>query len=476
MKDKIYSLLTSEKISVASYLFGAFASIFFISSYHWEPVLKRVFFLNIHGVIVFAVISLIPAAYNLIRLICLRLRKETNAESKKSLPIIVLHFLNLFIAFGMFTYGLLVFLRVGNGITSDELKDIVNASALMAPVTLLAIGVPAILFASYLTSGKKRLALRIAFFVLCLATGFAFVPAASSYVADYYTCGDYSEVELSDDFEEELNADVFANTADVRILLANLLVDSKEKPAKPRAKKFISLVKAYRPDIICVQEMSQNWCSLIANNLLDDNGYKMMNPTWYYAAKREIALIYNSSMLNLIDSGSFSYTAGNGLQRMAWGVFEVKSTGKKFIASSTHLSFISAGSEASGLKVTCSEAKEMLDKLEKLEKKYNCPVIAAGDYNSRDNIYVSGIYSEVYSQLTKTLKDSKYNCENALVGDAKDHIDVVKNEDCKTLDVADIDHILFRGAVEAKTYLNMSYTYLDDMSDHYAVLTDMALK
>jgi len=476
MKSKIYRLLNSDKLALAGYLFGAFASVFFIASYHWEPALKHVVFLKIPGVFLFAFISLIPAVYNLIRLFYLRFRKNSTPKEEKIHFSHILHFIITFIGFGMFVYGLLIFLRVGGGISKDELDDIMFALAMMSPVILLSMGIPALLFIPYFKSKAKKIICSVISLTLCIVTAVSFVPAVSSYVSEYYIRSDYSGIELPDGFEDKLNADVFENTADVRILLTNLLYENQDNPAKPRAKKFISLVNAYLPDVICVQEMSPWWCSLITNNLLNNTSYEMTHPIGYYAAKFEIALIYNTDTLDLIDSGSFRYTAGNGFQRLAWGVFEVKATGKRFIATSTHYSFLTAGDEENGLKITHSEADEMLKMIDKLEKKYNCPTFAAGDYNTRDDIYVTGQYSEIYTELTKVFKDSKYNCEKAMVGDAKDHLDEVKNEDCKTLDVADIDHIFFRGEAEAKTYINMSYTYLDDMSDHYPVLTDMVLK
>lgn len=76
----------------------------------------------------------------------------------------------------------------------------------------------------------------VAAIVLCAAVTLAAVPTAIFFIR-----GNNSGVQLPAGFEEELSAQAFENSADVRIMSSNLLVHYKSwggTPAKPRAKQY----------------------------------------------------------------------------------------------------------------------------------------------------------------------------------------------------------------------------------------------
>jgi endonuclease/exonuclease/phosphatase family metal-dependent hydrolase len=91
-------------------------------------------------------------------------------------------------------------------------------------------------------------------------------------------------------------------------------------------------------------------------------------------------MFYRTETLKLIDSGDVQYennnTDNDAYRSYAWGYFEQISTGKKFIATSTHLS-----PDDSSLRR--GSAKQLSDELEKMSTEYGAPAIMLGDYNSR---------------------------------------------------------------------------------------------
>ena len=87
------------------------------------------------------------------------------------------------------------------------------------------------------TAMKRKISKKaVAAIVLCAAVTLAAVPTTIFFIR-----GNNSGVQLPAGFEEELSAQAFENSADVRIMSSNLLVHYKswgDTPAKPRAKQY----------------------------------------------------------------------------------------------------------------------------------------------------------------------------------------------------------------------------------------------
>ena len=123
------------------------------------------------------------------------------------------------------------------------------------------------------TAMKRKISKKaVAAIILCAAVTLAAVPTAIFFIR-----GNNSGVQLPAGFEEELSAQAFENSADVRIMLSNLLVHYKSwggTPAKPRAKQYTKMLELYSPDVVGIQEMSDSWYCLLRNNL--PKKYKML--------------------------------------------------------------------------------------------------------------------------------------------------------------------------------------------------------
>lgn len=284
----------------------------------------------------------------------------------------------------------------------------------------------------------------------------------------YSVRGRLDHDDLPENFEQNILSQEFENAADVRIMSSNLLVHYKSwggLPAKPRANRFIGMLNAYKPDVIGVQELSDEWYCCIKNNLPE--GYKMLYPVSTGTFVRMTAMLYNADVLDLIDSGNFAYEINDNprLRRVVWAVFEVKATGKQFAVTNTHFDLLREGREDELTQVMNSQASELLGCVDNLSDEYNCPVFSVGDFNTMEDTAQTRPIDipEIYNKLSQKLTDTKFVSENRIYGSEQNW------------DYPSYDHIFSNGNADVKAFCIMSYDYLTDMSDHYPIFADIVL-
>lgn len=308
---------------------------------------------------------------------------------------------------------------------------------------------------------KKRLTIFFVIIILLL------LAAAAVLIFIYNDRGNISEIRLPKNFETELADDAFENTGDIRIMSSNLLVDYQSwggTPAKPRAKKYLALIDAYKPDVIGVQEFCENWYCAVNHNLPD--GYKLINPLTTGLLLRMTAMIYNSDTLNLIESDTFSYEMGDPrLRRVVWAVFEDKKTGKRFAVTNTHLDLLREGQYEELTNVMRSQRDEILNCIEELSERFDCPVFSTGDYNTAENTPYAKTADipEIYNSFADKLVDTKFVSKNQVCGSERNWLSL------------SYDHIFMKGNSKINSFCLMSYDYLTDMSDHYTIFADVVL-
>ena len=283
----------------------------------------------------------------------------------------------------------------------------------------------------------------------------------------YNVRGDISNVELPQNFKEKMAEDFFENTGEIRIMSSNLLVDYKSwggLPAKPRAKEYLQLLDTYKPDVIGVQEFCEGWFCAVNHNL--PNGYKLLHSFTTGTLVRMSAMIYNAETLDVVESDTFSYEMGDPrLRRVVWAVFEIKKTGKRFAVTNTHLDLLRDGQEKELTHVMRSQRDELLNCIEEIVEKFDCPVFSTGDYNTAEDTPKTNETDipEIYNSLTESLVDTKYVSKNQVFGTEKDW------------KYPSYDHIFMKGNAEINSFCLMSYDYLTDMSDHYTIFADISL-
>lgn len=279
--------------------------------------------------------------------------------------------------------------------------------------------------------------------------------------------GNIDNCELPQNFNDELPETAFENTGDLRIMSSNLLVHYESwggLPVKPRAKKYVEVLNTYKPDVVGVQELCDEWYCCLKNNLPD--GYKMLYPVSTGAFVRMTAMIYNSDTLELIDSGNFAYEQKDNprLRRVVWAVFKDKASEKQFAVTNTHFDLLRDGREEELTLVMQSQRDELLSCVEELSQKYNCPVFSVGDFNTmEDTEYTKPVdIPEIYNSLADKLVDTKFAGENRIYGSEQDW------------EYPSYDHIFMMGNAEINSFCIMSYDYLTDMSDHYPIFADIS--
>lgn len=284
----------------------------------------------------------------------------------------------------------------------------------------------------------------------------------------YYARGVLGKDETSAEFRTGMENDAFtAADGEVRIMSANLLVGYKSWggwDVKPRAKMFCELVDEYRPDVIGLQEICDGWFAALRN--LPD-GYKIIEPFSTGAFINMTALAYNSNTLELIENGKIVFDEGNNrrLRRVVWGLFEVKETGKRFVATSTHFDLMSSDDDSEKKIIMQSEADKFIKLSNELHEKYSVPVLSTGDYNSMEQTPETRLVdaADIYEYLANTFTDCKFAAEIASCGDAW------------TLEQPVYDHIFLNGEASVSRYALLSQKYLDTMSDHYPIFADVKL-
>lgn len=307
----------------------------------------------------------------------------------------------------------------------------------------------------------KKLLKTIIVFCLILCTA----AIALGYI--YNEKGDLSEVQLPIDFESRVADDVFENTGDIRIMSSNLLVDYKSwdgTPVKPRAKEYLALIDTYKPDVIGVQEFCESWFCAVNHNLPD--GYKLIHPLTTGLFMRMSSMIYNSDTMELIESDSFAYEMGDPrLRRVVWAVFEDKATGKRFAVTNTHLDLLRDGQNEELSNVMRSQRDELLNCIDEIGERFECPVFSAGDYNTAEDTPATREVDipEIYNSLAEKLVDTKFISKNQVCGTEKSWA------------YPSYDHIFMKGNAEINSFCLMSYDYLTEMSDHYTIFADITL-
>lgn len=281
--------------------------------------------------------------------------------------------------------------------------------------------------------------------------------------------GGIDKYSLPDGFNQAMQqVDSTKQDDEVRIMTSNLLVHYKSwggTDARPRAKMFFETVHTYQPDVIGVQEVSDQWYDCLMRN---KGNYEMLYPVSTGALMRMTALMYNADTLNLIDKGQMKYDEGNDarLRRAVWGIFESKETGKQFAVISTHFDCIRENEEELMLSYMKTQVKQINEISDNIKEEYGVPVFCVGDFNTMNQGEgVNPIMDapEIYEELCLTLTDTRLVAQEKANGDALD------------ADAPTWDHIFLNGEAQINRYAIVSPQALSEMSDHYPIFADVKI-
>ncbi len=190
-----------------------------------------------------------------------------------------------------------------------------------------------------------------------------------------------------------------ADGTDIRVMSFNILCELWDSAATlpGRDTANYAVIKYYAPDVVGLQEVSDNWYT-IWDNLFGDE-YAFTDRKNGQGKTNFSTLAYNTNTLTMLDHGVKVFSQGNDarLRLATWAYFEVKATGKRFIAMSTHWDL------GKNEQYQLTHAKEMAKLCLELEDKYGCAIVTTGDYNSNEE---SAPYQN-FINLTE-YKEAKY--------------------------------------------------------------------
>ena len=205
-------------------------------------------------------------------------------------------------------------------------------------------------------------------------------------------------------------------------------------------------------------------------------------------------IIYRSDKFELVDSEFGTYPeeingfdgSFNDIRSKSWnlGVFRVKSSGKIFVFTTTHLWWMKSPACAEdadkwGHQVGSDEAREqqvamLIDRIEEYRKKYHCPAILVGDMNTDYNS-IAMRYVRKYGY--RHAHDIATDFSEEAVGYHYCFPDGYENEYYDRPFEAAIDHIYVIGEDDGavKRFERYSPDYYFPISDHSPAYIDIEI-
>ncbi len=239
-----------------------------------------------------------------------------------------------------------------------------------------------------------------------------------------------------DTTEPVTDAPAEPKSIDLKLLSNNIMINN----TRERAALLKTAYTEIDADVLALQEVDDNWYDVLGiEAMLGELGYTAVpipeefksdiyGPDDDQAGRN--AIFYKTDKFELVDHGRKLYDAFNYPGAMkngaplygyrsysyTWALLKEKSTGLQFVAISTHmnagiqhLTTVPEGMTAEEYEEELDlladqhrtdSAKELVKAIADLEAKYDCPVVAVGDYNSN-------LESEAYAIMNEALKNGR---------------------------------------------------------------------
>lgn len=204
-----------------------------------------------------------------------------------------------------------------------------------------------------------------------------------------------------------LLSNIPAPQGDYRFMTYNIMADldgywyeggiGRRQEVDIRKEIVAGLVHAYRPTVVAFEEVFENWYAQLPDELADTYTFV---PLRIGSAVNRNMLAYDSVRVKLIDYGyeTAEKIASKNNRCIAWAVFEDLQSGQKFATFACHFSVTSEADRV-------EEANLMVRVINTVKGSYNVPIIAMGDYNSREPDDASKTFLQE-SGLTRAISNS----------------------------------------------------------------------
>lgn len=273
-------------------------------------------------------------------------------------------------------------------------------------------------------------------------------------------------------FDAEIKKVVYKNDynvpktdgTDLRIMSWNILTEfwNSKIPVEMRQEGLASLINAYKPDVVGMQEVSEIWMNAIKAEFKES--YKLVTEKTCYDRPALATILYNSETVKPIafECTPFSNdkTALNTI--ITWAAFERLSDGKRFIVITSHWANNQLPQHVP------IHLADTVSVVKKLEKEYpDVPIFVTGDYNKNEK-------SDQYIEFAEKIgyQDPKFTAKQIL-SQVKTNASIYKDLPQGTGDA--IDHIFVTPGKEVELYNIVSDKTARYASDHSPVYIDLKL-
>lgn len=252
--------------------------------------------------------------------------------------------------------------------------------------------------------------------------------------------------------------------------------------------RVVGLVRAYLevlPDVIGLQEVSVRMADLMMDSL-DTVTLEDGVAHYEYISGGDTPIVYRSDKLLLLESGFFRYTEeipgfegsfnNKETKSYCFGVFEDRTTKKRFALMSTHLWWKSSNPESKSYQPHSDEAREYQirqasARMDEIMAKYNCPGILMGDFNAKeDSLCLRAARAEGWIEVHDVAQGDRDETRGHHQCGPKGF----SRGDAGVFAQA-IDHIMIKNAGDAKVnhFRRLTPEWFDKISDHYPLYIDI---
>ena len=278
---------------------------------------------------------------------------------------------------------------------------------------------------------------------------------------------------------------VDAKTGEVRIMGYNVFGGIEKYndgtstgPIELRQELQLEMIRTYAPDVVGFQEFTTNYASVVAK--MTDLGYERVPCD--YSVRNDNPLFFNNASLKLTDFGYLGFTGIDNQKGASWAVFQVRTTGKTFVAVSTHFMWnspqltVNEADDARSMNAT--ELLKLVHEIRNLRSEYaDIPVVMVGDYNCK-----------ISSEALTSIKNAGFDCASNLATQKNDSsgyhaysrydnnfevYTTVYSPEKKHPDA--IDHVFVSSGITVNSFVSVTLPYATYASDHCPTVTDFTI-
>lgn len=254
----------------------------------------------------------------------------------------------------------------------------------------------------------------------------------------------------------------------VRVMTFNIWGDYFGNPVEEREGQIGAVIARHAPDILGVQEITQNWHSSALFCTLSET-YEISGGEGFHE-NNYVPLLWRRDMFTALACGFVPFPDTPDISKgISWAVLRHRESQKTICAMNTHFWWKYFG-EAENDAIRVSNAARLTETAEQLSRTYGAPAVAFGDLNSTLSMptipyLLSHGWNLARDGAPLTSEVGSHHGDPVRGADGRYH--GTKTEKRYP---ASIDHILYRGAIRPVEFSVIEEQDALDASDHSPLL------